>query len=342
MAMLRVFPGACLVATLLLSLQPASAEVYPLIVKGKVTMPDGSPPPFSVGIERVCSDIQGSGPGPITDKKGEYTWRMDVDPLRSRACVIRATHPGYTSTTIDISALNGYTSTTTTLDTIVISGRVADPYAIISSESGVPSKAGSSWKAAMKALDNHNFSEGATQMQAAVTAAPKFAIGWHALGVVQERQQKLAEAHEAYQHAIEADPKMFAAYVTLARLCLKTKDWQGAATAADALIKADSKKTFPEIYLHQAVARFALKDLDGATASVQEAIQRKIVRAEYVLGRILEAKGDAAGAREHISKYLELDKNTSDAALIRTHLENIGKPAAAAAPSEPELLELLF
>ena len=40
-----------------------------------------------------------------------------------------------------------------------------------------------------------------------------------------------------------------------------------------------------------------------------------------MLGRILEAKGDAAGAREHISKYLELDKNTPDAEAIRTHLK---------------------
>ena len=58
-----------------------------------------------------------------------------------------------------------------------------------------------------------------------------------------------------------------------------------------------------------------------------------------MLGRILEAKGDAAGAREHISKYLELDKNTPDAEMIRAHLENIGKPDAEGA--EPDL-ELLF
>jgi Flp pilus assembly protein TadD len=342
MAAMRVFVGACLFAGLLFSVPPAAAEVYPLIIKGKVTMPDGSPPPFSVGIERICSDIQGSAPGPITNKKGEYTWRMDVDPLNTRACVIRATHAGFVSTSIDISALNGYTNTVTTLDTLVLTGHTADPYAIISSDSGVPGRAASPWKAAMKALDNHNFEEAATQMQASVAAAPKFAIGWHALGVVQERLQKLSEARDAYQHAIDADPKMLAAYVTLTRLCLKTKDWQDAAKAADALIKADSKKTFPEIYLHQAVARYGLKDLDGATASVQEAIQLKIPRAEYVLGRILEAKGNTAGAREHISKYLELDKNTSDAALIRSHLDNIGKPEAAAAPSEPELLELLY
>jgi hypothetical protein len=333
MATMRVFLGTCLVASLLFLVQPATAENYPLIVKGKVTMPDGSPPPFTAGIERVCSDAQGSAPGPITDKKGEYLWRMDVDPLRSRSCIIRATHPGYVSTTIDISALNGYTNTVTTLDTLILSGHIADPYSIISSDSGVPGRAGSPWKAAMKALDTSNFPEAATQMQAAVAAAPKFAIGWHALGVVQERQQKMAEAREAYEHAIEADPKMFAAYVTLARLCVKTKDWQCSAKAADALIKVDSKKTFAEVYLHQAVARYGLKDLDGAATSAQEAVRLKMPRAEYVLGRILEAKGDAAGAREHMSKYLDMDKNAADADAIRKHIENIGKPD----PAEPDL-----
>ena len=336
--MARIFLGICLVASLVCVTQPVAAENYPLIIKGKVTMPDGSPPPFSAGIERVCSDAAGSAPGPITDKKGEYLWRMDVDPLRSRACFIRATHPGYTSSTIDISALNGYTTTVTTLDTLVLSGRASDPYSIISNDSSIPSKASGPWKAAMKALDTSNFPEAATQMQAAVAAAPKFAVGWHALGVVQERLDKMADARTAYEHAIEADPKMFPAYLTLARLCLKTKDYQCAAKTSDALIKADSKKTIPEAYLHLAVARYGLKDLDGASASAQEAIQRKIPRAEYVLGRILEAKGDAAGAREHMTKYLDMDKNASDADRIRTHLQNVGKADAGGAEPELEVL----
>src|SRR5689334_4322535 len=84
MAALRVCFGICLATSFLFSVRPAAAEVYPLIIKGKVTMPDGSPPPFAAGIERVCSDSQGSAPGPLTDKKGEYLWRMDVDPLRTR------------------------------------------------------------------------------------------------------------------------------------------------------------------------------------------------------------------------------------------------------------------
>jgi hypothetical protein len=68
---------------------------------------------------------------------------------------------------------------------------------------------------------------------------------------------------------------------------------------ADALIKADPTRTYTETYLHRAVALNGLKDLDGALTSVKEALkldpQHKRLREEYVLGRILEAKGDAAG-----------------------------------------------
>src|SRR5206468_7855682 len=120
-----------------------------------------------------------------------------------------------------------------------------------------------------------------------------------------------------YEHAIESDPKMLQPYMTLARLCIKTKDWQCAAKAADALVRADSKKAYPAIHLHQAVARFGLKDYDGASASVQEAIRLDTAhlmrRTEYVLGRIMEAKGDLAGAREHMNGYLASDPKATDA-----------------------------
>jgi hypothetical protein len=337
MATMRVILGTCLVASLFFAVHPAIAEVYPVILKGKVTMSDGSPPPFTATVERVCTDIQGSAPGPLTNKKGEYTWRMDVDPLNSRKCALRASHPGYQSTSIDISSLDGATSSVVNMDALVLISAAPNPYTIVTGDSGVPGKAGPGWKAAMKAVDERNLPEAAVQLTAAVAAAPKFAIGWHALGVVQENMGKMTEARDSYQHAIEADPKMFAAYVLLTRASLRSKDWAGAAKTADSLIKVDPKKNFTEIYLHQAVARYQLKDLDGAAASAEEAIQHRIPRAEYVLGRILEAKGDAAGAREHMTKYLQQDKDTPDADAIRKHIENIGKLSVG---SEPDL-ELL-
>jgi len=261
---------------------------------------------------------------------------LEIDPLASKACWLRATHAGYSSTSVDVAGLDT-TKTVIELPPVTISASVPDPYALVVSENNLTGKTKGPWNAAMKALDSSNYPEAANQLQTAVNNSPKFAEGWHALGVVDERLQKRDDARQAYEHAIEANPKMLVPYVTLARLCLKTKDWAGALKAADALMKVDSKKLYPEIYLHRAVALYGMKDVDGAQASVQEFLQldtrHKKPRAEYVLGRILEAKGDTAGAKEHISKYLELEAGASDKSQVQAHLQNLGKPDNV----EPEL-----
>jgi Flp pilus assembly protein TadD len=301
-------------------------------------MQDGSPPPKSVGIERICSDEYGSAPGPVTDKKGDWLWRMEVDPLKTRTCRIRASLAGYVSTEIDISAFNSYTNPN--LPPLVLTARGADPNVISVPESEIPGKAQSAWKAAMKAMDAGNLPETARQMEVAVKAVPKFPFGWNALGIVYEKREMQSEAKDAFQHAVEQDPKMLPAYLNLARLSIKTKDWDSASKASDALLRVD-KRMFPEIYLHQAVARYELKDLAGAEASAQEAVRidqfHRMPRAEYVLGRILNAKGDTAGAREHIAKYLELAPNAPDGAQVRAQLENLGNPAAGEADIPLEL-----
>jgi cytochrome c-type biogenesis protein CcmH/NrfG len=340
MPFLRALLSVCLASSFSL-IQTAIADTYPVILRGKVVMEDGSAPPVIVGIERVCSDNAGSAPGPITNKKGEYLWRMEIDPLETRNCVIRATHAGYASTEVEVSGVDT-THTTLDLPQITIRTAVSDPYTLNFSETGISGRAKPDWKAAIKALDEQNLSEVALHLEAVVAAAPKAGQAWHALGIVDERLNKPAEARAAYQHAIEDDPKTLPPYVTLTRLCIMTKDWDGAAKAAEALIKADPKHLYPEVYLHQAVARYELKDLNGAQESVQQAMRldpkNQRPRAEYVLGRILEAKGDVAGAKEHMAKYLELEPAPADVDLVRGHMDNLGKPAVK--DLDPELEQL--
>jgi hypothetical protein len=247
---------------------PAAADTYWIILKGTVTLPDGSPPPFTAGIERVCSDNSGSAPGPITNKKGEFTWRMEIDPLATRACVIRATHAGYTSSTLEVQGLDT-TQRSITLPPLTIMATVTEPDSINVTSNNIPGKGKSAFDAAMKALDKPDFAEAAHQLQEAVKGSPKFAQGWHALGVVEDRLHNNAEAKDAFEHAISGDPKLLTAYVMLARVCVKAKDWDCVNRAADGLMKADPKKSYAEVYLHQAVARYYLKDLDGAQKSVE-------------------------------------------------------------------------
>jgi len=337
------FVCACACAAFFISAKPAKPDTYPVILQGKVTMEDGTPPPFTVSIERKCSDGQGDVPGPLTNKKGEWLWRLEVDAFASRACIFRASHAGYTSSQADASNLNVTShSTTLTIPPLVIYASTADPYSIKINDSNVPGKARGSIEKAMKALDARNAPEAAADLQAAVAAAPKLAEAWHGLGVIQENLEKPTEARDAYTHAIAADPKLLPPYVTLTRLCIKTKDWECASKTSESLIKLDTKKAYPEIYLHRAVAQYELKDLAGAEASAQEALRldarHKKPRTEYVLGRILEAKGDANAAREHMTKYLELDPNGPDTVQVKAHLQNLGKPPIEGADPDLEPL----
>jgi tetratricopeptide (TPR) repeat protein len=305
-------------------------DVYRLIIRGKVTMLDGAPPPKRVGIQRICSDGQGSAPGPLTDKNGDYVWPMDVDPMRTRRCWLQAELAGFVSSRIEISGLSGFLSTTKDLPPIILGPAVPDPRTINASESDVPAKSKTAWKAAMKAVDADNLPEAEKQLQTVVEASPKFARGWHTLGIVRQAQQELPQARDAYQHAVDADPKSYGSYVTLARVLIKTKDWQNAAKVSDALIKLDPKQPYPEIYLHQSAALLKLKDLGGAEAAAKEAMRSaKLPRAEFVLGRIAEAKGDVAGAREHITSYIAIDPMASDIELIKAFLQVLGKPEGA-------------
>jgi Tfp pilus assembly protein PilF len=329
MSPIRTFVGVLLAVTLAGVGVNASAQSA-LIIRGKVTMQDGSAPSKSVGIERVCSDIAGSAPGPVTDKKGEYLWRMDVDPMRTRVCYLAARLQGFVSSRIDISNLNAYLSTTTDLPPLVLRPEIPDPRTIVDAGAEVPSKSKNSWQAAMKAVDASNLQEAQKQLQKVTEESPKFARGWHTLGIVDEALQQRAEARTAFQHAVDADPKSYGSYVMVARLAIKDKDWQNAAKAADALIKVDPKQTYPEVYLHRAVARLKLKDIDGAESAAEDAVQKyQIPRGEFVLGRIAEAKGDLAGAREHINKYIALDPTAADMELIKKFAQVIGKPEAA-------------
>jgi len=327
---------AGVISGLLLSILPAAANS--LLMRGKVVMEDGSAPNRSIGVERFCNDT-GAQREAQTDKKGNYLWPMEIDPLNSRACVLRAAFVGYESTVIDISAFNW--SADPNLPPLVLRRREAgssNQDANIFSEDGIPLAARNAWNNAQKLVQKKNWPAAERELRTAVRLAPKFTRGWNALGLVCSNENKPAEARDAFERVAELDPKSLDALLDVARESIAAKDWTNAEKSAAALIKADTKQRYPEIYLHQATARFYLKDRDGAEASARTGIRldrrREAPRIEYVLGVILEAKGDYAGAREHLAQYLALDAKTTDAADVRARMENLGKPPSQAGPRE--------
>lgn len=301
-----------------------------IISRGKVVMDDGSAPNKNVGLQRICTDFQSGASGPLTEKDGTYIWRLDFDFLGTRRCFIEATLNGYTSTQVEISGINP-TSANVDLPDIVLTLKGGDPYALgANSPNDIPGKSKKSWDESMKSVEAGDIPAALANMQAAVEATPKFALGWHHVGVFYMHQSNEAKAREAFARAAQEDSKALAPRVILTRLAIKDKNWDEAGKLAAATIPLDKNKVFPELYLHQAVAQYHLKDLAAAETNVKKALdpkaKRATPRAEYALGRILEAKGDTAGAKEHMTKYLELAPKAEDAAQIQAHIDGMGQP----------------
>lgn len=342
MSRVHLLTGVFLAGALLGLAVSASADVYPVIVIGKVVMADGSAPPFTVSIERECSDFSTFN-GPQADKSGQWVWQLSIDVYEQRACVIRAHHDGYTSTVIDGSDINrNYLDKTVHVADIMLMPKVPDPYTIHVSGDNYPAKAKAPFEKAMRGIDTGNYEDAVINLKVAVATAPKFGEGWHALGVVYSNTGRPELAQDAFQKAIDANPKLLTAYVTLTRTCLLLKQWQCAADTSARLIRADLKHIYPEIYLHQAVAFFYQKKLDAAEQSANEFLHydgaKRMPRVEYVIGRILEAKGDLDGARTHIARYLTLEPMALDHELMEGRLQLIGKPEAADINVDLELL----
>lgn len=309
-----------------------------IIVYGKVQMEDGTPPPKSVVIERTCSDGQpGSNVG-ATDKLGRFTWRMDVDPSSTLRCNIKGVLAGYVSNVFEVPNLNAFSDPH--LPPLVMTQKGSNSeIEVFSDEAHVPGAASFAWSRAIKAIGLNRLPEAERQLNLAVKAAPNFAQGWNALGLVLEHENKPAEALKHYSKAIALDPKLLGAYVPIARLSIAIKDWNGADRVADELIKRDSAGHYPEARMLQAMARFQLKNLDGAIASANSAIQldaklHKLPASEYILALSLDAKDDHPGASEHLKRYLaELPPRAPNAATVRELIDKLDESIASGEPS---------
>jgi VWFA-related protein len=339
---------------------PANADV--ILFHGKVTMADGAPPTRSAGIEYVC-------PGrlrqvvAITGKSGAYLWKYQGTAFDSAmasndglaaagggaailsdpsamafiggtsygtGCGLRAAISGFVSSTIDLS--DHQLARNPQLPDLVLTRPSANEGLQIDSSATVPRAAQKAWDRGLKALQSRNWEQAETQLQAAVAAAPKFALGWNALALACRNQSKTAEARAALERAVELDPKTLSTRFRLMRAEMDAKDWPAAAAAAEALIKADARKRYQQAYLDLAIVRFHLDRLDQAIESAAEEIRldttHELPRAEYVLGMLHEAKRDCVATAEHMRRYLQLEPKAGDADAVRARIENLGKPTA--------------
>ena len=282
----------------------------PAQLRGKVVMEGGAAPGKPIPIE--CA-IMPDGPISVlafTDNSGKY--QLSSTAL-TRPCRFRGRLENYVSSHFGPGDVRG-----SVLPDLVLRKRSDEP---------PPAAAAARWEEALKAEGNSQWAEAERRYREILKDFPDSAPAWSAIGLMLESQRKIPEARQAYRRAIEKNPHFVIAFVALTQLEMNANDWAAAGKAAATGIQADTEGLAPILRLYDAEIRQRQGDLDGAEASARQAIEMDLshglYRAEYILGSVLEAKHDNAGAVEHYTNYLRLAPTVYNAAEVRGRIERL-------------------
>jgi tetratricopeptide (TPR) repeat protein len=318
----------------------------PVQKSGKVVMEDGTPLPESVLVEAACAGTV--LPVARTDSKGGFIIgrgrESDVDARFqsgttaggvTAGCWLRARLPGYESSILRVTD-----SETFDLGTIVLkrpAGIEGTAYSATSLKA--PKAAQKALEKAQAATQKKKWDEARPQLEKAVELYPEYAAAWWELGRVHEASGDLAQARNAYERSIKADPKFVRPYLQLSGVFHKEKNWRAAADVTAAAIKLDPY-SYAGAYLLNAISNLRLGNMDAAEASAKQAVKldagHTFPEAEYTLGLILDTKGDSKGAAEHLRSFLQLAPNSPGAEAIKGRLAELERASGATpAPQQP-------
>jgi len=324
-------------------------------------MDDGTPPPDSVVIERVCNGIV--SPEAYTNSKGHFSFQVGQNTARmadasisssaagisprpgdpsftgmyrgeiSRqdlaGCELRASLAGYRSDAIMLSGRRALDNPD--VGTIVLHRLVGVEGSTISATSLLaPKDARKAYEKGRNALSKKKWEEAQRELQKAIEFYPQYAAAWYELGSAFEGLQKPTEAREAYKKAVAADPKFVKPYLPLAVLAAMDKNWQEVDENASRVIKLNPGE-FPVAYFLGSVAQYNMGHWDAAEKLAREGLksdpQHRYPKINQILGMTLAQKGDFAGSAAEMKNYLQFAPNARDVDLVRKQLAEIERLA---------------
>jgi len=306
-------------------------DQFSAMLMGRVLTEDGTPPPEPASISVYCRD--GQGQNVLTDDNGRFTLVINRTPGVHRFvqdfhdCQVRA-------------SLQGFRPTATFVAVVTRNDRKDAGLLVLARVSGsqdrtVSATAYSAPAAARKAFEKGTdlahrgrSDEARQEFEKAVEIYPKYAAAWYELGQLQHKQQHIAEARAAYEHAIAADDMFIKPYLQKMVLEARDSQWTEAAAASARAIHLDPVD-FPEAYFFNGLALFRLGQDVAAEKSAREAVRldstHRFPQSHHLLGVILAERHDLTGAAEQFRAYLEHAPDPNLAAAVRQQLAEIEK-----------------
>jgi Tfp pilus assembly protein PilF len=327
-----------------------------VFISGKVILQSGGPT-GRVAIDRICNGmVRREG---YTNSKGNFQFelgRNSVDRDASQAdsdrmvsnrnarvppsggsdiryddCELRASLPGFISTTVPMRVYAGATQVEVGTITLTKTGTVEGPTVSVNTMT-VPKEAREAFEKGRKAGSEKQFEEAVAELNKAVTVYPQYAAAWSLLAEIHRLQNQFEPAKAEYAKALAADPKFVSPYFGLAAIAVIENKWTDAARLTDQLIQLNSL-AYPMAYFFNAAANLNLGKLDAAELSARKFQQvdkaHTLPDIALLLANILTGKHQYAEAAQLYRGYLAVKPDAPNAEALKKEAQRLDSLSAA-------------
>jgi Tfp pilus assembly protein PilF len=327
-----------------------------VFISGKVILQGGGPT-GRVAIDRICNGmVRREG---YTNSKGNFQFELGrnstdrdasqadsdrmvtnrnarVPPsggsdIRYDDCELRASLPGFISTTVPMRVYAGATQVEVGTITLTKTGTAEGPTVSVNTMT-MPKEAREAFEKGRKAGSEKQFEEAVAELNKAVTVYPQYAAAWSLLAEIHRLQNQFEPAKAEYAKALAADPKFVSPYFGLAAIAVIENKWTDAARLTDQLIQLNSL-AYPMAYFFNAAANLNLGKLDAAELSARKFQQvdkaHTLPDIALLLANILTGKHQYAEAAQLYRGYLAVKPDAPNAEALKKEAQRLDSLSAA-------------
>lgn len=270
-----------------------------------------------------------------------------IDPAQFVGCKVSAVLEGFESTTLTIR--NGSIMDDPDIGTITLSQDPRATGSIISTTIAIaPSDALAELSKAQADEQDKNYGSAKKHLQKATSIDPQLAEAWFHMGKLQEKDNKLQDALNAFNKAAAADPKYIPPYEHIASISatqaadpkfgspdVLKKKWQDVVDATNHALQLNPAGT-PQIWYWNSVGNYNIGDKELAenaalTALSMDPGHKAAPKTEDQLAVVQASRGKYKDALQHLYKCKAYTPPGQDAELIKAQiaqLEKIVPPSA--------------
>jgi tetratricopeptide (TPR) repeat protein len=323
----------------------------PVSISGRIVLEDGTALAEAVEVQRICGNVVKGDT--FSDSQGKFTVFLDdkstaafqsasegggVSEMGAQigggrasqttrtqlwGCEVRAVLPGYLSGAVSLAGIDF--SAPVTLSPIVmrrVSSGAGNSISAIALKA--PKDARAEYDKGRDDFSKKKYDDADKHLAKAVDKYPQYASAYDLRGRVQRAMQKNDEAEKSFRSAIDADKEYVPPYLHLAALQASRGKWGDVVQFSDQAIKLDDR-SYAEPYYFKAVAHLKLNQVSEAQQNLAKLLEidkdHHFPKGDLMLGNILRAQGDKAGAIGHFQNYIKYEPVAADAARVKAFLQ---------------------